>query len=204
MTGFYGGERAANEYVLRAGDAHAWVEADVPGGVLRLDATPAENRSAASATLLGWLLRAYEALEVRWVHGVVDYSFADQVTFFRGVGSNPVQRQLPAAGLPWAWAGTAATLGLLGVLLFLLLRRGPDEAQKLGGELHRLAARVGLLAKDRWLEELPSTSPAVPQQLRRAVSRYLEARFGTRPLAPGERRALLSAVRDALRGPRRV
>ncbi len=204
VTGFYGGERAASEYVLRAGDAHAWVEADVPGGVLRLDATPAENRSAASATLLGWLLRAYEALEVRWVHGVVDYSFADQVTFLRGVGSNPARKQLPAAGLPWAWAGTAATLGLLGVLLFLLLRPGPDEAQKLGDELHRLAARVGLLAKDRWLEELPSTSPAVPQQLRRAVSRYLEARFGTRPLARGERRALLSAVRDALRAPRPV
>jgi len=198
VTGFYGGERAANEYVVRAGDAHAWVEADVPGGVLRLDATPAEHRSAASATLLGWLLRAYESLEVRWVNGVVDYSFADQMTFLRGVGSPPVRKPRPDAGRPWAWAFTTGALVLVGLLAFLLVRRGPDEARRLGDELHRLAARGGLLAKDRWLEELPSPSPAVPEPLRRAVTRYLEARFGTRPLAPGERRALLASVRDAL------
>ncbi len=201
VTGFYGGERAASEYVVRAGDAHAWVEADVPGGVLRLDATPAENRSAASATLLGWLLRAYEALEVRWVHGVVDYSFADQVSFLRDVGANPTRTRLPAGGLPWASAGGAGALVLLGLLLFLLVRDGPDEARKLGDGLHRLASRVGLVAKDRWLEELPRTSP---EPLRQAVARYLEARFGARPLAPGERRALLAAARDALRPPRAV
>ena len=97
VTGFYGGERAANEYVVRAGDAHAWVEADVPGGVLRLDATPAENRSAAGATVLSWLLRAYESLEVRWVNGVVDYSFTDQVSLLPGRRRRP-RREGPPRG----------------------------------------------------------------------------------------------------------
>ena len=40
VVGFHGGERAAGEYLIRAGDAHAWVEAEIDGYVLRLDATP--------------------------------------------------------------------------------------------------------------------------------------------------------------------
>ncbi len=200
VTGFYGGERAANEYVVRAGDAHVWVEADVPGGVLRLDATPPENRSAVSGALLSWLLRAYESLEVRWLNGVVDYSFADQVTFLRGPRVNSAQR--PAAPLPWGWLGAFGGLLLFCFSLWLLWRRRLDDAQRFGNELHRLASRRGLLAPQGWLEELPRSPQAVPEPVRRAVSRYLEARFGKRPLAPGERQALLDAARQALQ-PRR-
>jgi len=203
VTGFYGGERIANVYAVRAGDAHAWVEADVPAGTLRLDATPPQNRSAARTTLLSWFLGAYERLEVRWLSGVVDYSFADQVTFLRGMGGGASQRRGLQAHLPRA--APLAGLGALVLgagLLWFLWRRREDEAGRLGGALHRLLAAAGLLAPGQWLEELPRAPQAVPTPVRRAVARYLEARFGTRPLQRGERRALLDAARTALHGPR--
>jgi protein-glutamine gamma-glutamyltransferase len=199
VTGFYGGERTADEYSVRAGDAHAWVEADVPEGTLRLDATPPQNRSAASASLVSWLLGAYESLEVRWLNGVVDYSFADQMAFLRGqrrgtVGGQPRTVHLPRASLPFLGAAS-----LLALLLVLLVRRRRDEAVRLGAALQRLAAGAGLLKKGSWLDALPGTPGAIPVPLRRAVGRYLEARFGTRPLGRGERRALLVAAREALK-----
>jgi transglutaminase-like putative cysteine protease len=202
VTGFYGGERIANEYAVRAGDAHAWVEANVSGGTLRLDATPPQNRSAARTTLLSWFLGAYETLEVRWLTGVVDYSFADQVSFLRGVGGGSLRRGGLPAHLPRVPLAGLGALGLSGLVLWLLWRRRDDEAGRLGGALHRLLARAGLLAPGQWLEELPRGPEAVPGEVRRAVARYLEARFGTRPLRAGERRALLHSARRALRAPR--
>ncbi len=199
VTGFYGGERIANEYAVRAGDAHAWVEADVPGGTLRLDATPPQNRSAASATLLTWVLGAYEALEVRWLSSVVDYSFADQVAFLQGMGGSRVQRRPFVAHLPTALLTSLAGAALVIALLWFLRRRRGDEASRLGAALQRLVERAGLLGPGRWLEELPRNPSVVPAPVRRAVARYLEARFGKRPLAGGERRALLEGARSALR-----
>jgi transglutaminase-like putative cysteine protease len=201
VMGFYGGERTANEYIVRAGDAHAWVEADVPGGTLRLDATPPQNRSAASASLLSWLLGAYEALEIRWLNGVVDYSLADQVALFHGFGEGQSRRPLAATKLPRAAPVALGGVALLMAFLYFLRGRPRDEAGRLGVALFRLVARAGLLRKDQWLEELPRTQNAVPEKVRRATARYLEARFGTRPLQPGERRALLSEARAALQQP---
>jgi transglutaminase-like putative cysteine protease len=200
VTGFYGGERAADQYVVRAGDAHAWVEADVPGGALRLDATPPQNRSAARPTALSWLLRVYESLEVRWLSGVVDYSLADQIAFLRGVGGAPaggarLALRAPMTVVPGLLGGVA-----LAAAAWLLLRlRRSDEASRLGRALHRLLQRSGLVGHDRWLEDLPRGGEAVPGPVRQAVGRYLEARFGIRPLERGERRALLAAARAALR-----
>lgn len=203
VTGFYGGERTAGEYVVRAGDAHAWVEADVPAGTLRLDATPPQYRAAASATFVSWLLSAYEALEVRWLHSVVDYSFADQVALFQGVerGSFGRQNRGPVrAPTPWPFALGGVAFVLL--LALLLSRHRPDEARRFGASLQRLLARAGLLKKGQLLEELPRTPNGVPEPVRRAALRYLEARFGRRPLVRGERRALLDAARVGLERPR--
>jgi protein-glutamine gamma-glutamyltransferase len=204
ITGFFGGERTANEYVVRAGDAHAWVEADVPGGVLRLDATPAQNRSAASASLLSWLLGAYEAVEVRWLNGVVDYSFSDQVAFLQGMGGGPVRRQRMARHLPTAFLVGLGGAALVALLLYFLWRLRGDDASRLGGALYLQLTRAGLLTRELSLEQLPRGPNTVPDPVRRAVLRYLEARFGARPLARGEGRALLGAARAALRRPRPV
>jgi transglutaminase-like putative cysteine protease len=200
VTGFYGGERMANEYVVRAGDAHAWVEADVPGGTLRLDATPQQNRSAASAAILSWLLGAYEAVEVRWLTGIVDYSLADQVALFHDVGIRSGRGgPRTQSHLPPAWLAFLGLGALLSAALAWFLRRRQDEASRLGAALHRALARASLLQEDQWLEALPRAKGAVPEPVRRATVRYLEARFGTRPLQRGERRALLAAARTGLK-----
>ncbi len=85
VVGFHGGERAAGEYLVRAGDAHAWVEAEVDGQVLRLDATPPQHRSAAGVGLAGWLLARWEALQIRWLDRVVEYSLSDQARLAQGI-----------------------------------------------------------------------------------------------------------------------
>jgi hypothetical protein len=97
---------------------------------------------------------------------------------------------------PWLAGVGAAALG--GAVLVWLLRRRQSEARRLGGALQKALARAGLLKEGQWLEELPRVSGAVPEPVRRATARYLEARFGTRPLQPGERRALLDAARMGL------
>jgi hypothetical protein len=199
VTGFYGGERTANEYIVRAGDAHAWVEADVPGGTLRLDATPQQNRSAASAGVVTWLLGAYEAIEVRWLNGVVDYSLADQVALFHDVGLHAERGPRTQSHLPTPWLAGLGAAALAGAVLFWLLRRRQDEARRLGAALHRSLAGAGLLKEGQWLEELPRVPDAVPEPVRRATARYLEARFGARPLQRGERRTLLDAARIGLK-----
>jgi protein-glutamine gamma-glutamyltransferase len=199
VTGFYGGERTANEYIVRAGDAHAWVEADVPGGTLRLDATPQQNRSAESAAIVSWLLGAYEAVEVRWLNGIVDYSLADQVALFHDVGIRSGRGPRTQTHMPTAWLAVLGVAALGGTALFWLVRRRQDEASRLGAALHRALARAGLLQEGQWLEELPRVPDAVPEPVRRATTRYLEARFGTRPLQRGERRALLDAARAGLK-----
>src|SRR5699024_10720588 len=44
-TGFFGGERVNDVYIVRAGDAHAWTHVLVPGrGFVTVDATPPAHR----------------------------------------------------------------------------------------------------------------------------------------------------------------
>ena len=53
-TGFFGGERVGDEYLVRAGDAHAWTHVLVPGrGFVTVDATPPAFRASQSAGAAG-------------------------------------------------------------------------------------------------------------------------------------------------------
>ncbi|HET9449517.1 MAG TPA: DUF3488 and transglutaminase-like domain-containing protein, partial [Aggregicoccus sp.] len=74
-TGFYGGERVQDGYIVRAGDAHAWTHVLVPGrGFVSLDPTPPDYRAARPVALLELLTTAYEHLESYWRAAVLDYS----------------------------------------------------------------------------------------------------------------------------------
>ena len=140
-----------------------------------------------------------QTLEVRWLNAVVDYSLADQVTLLKDVRGRTVHWEWRSTPLPWEWLGAILGVLALGLGLWLLWQQRRDDVSKLGGQLQRLAVRCGLLEPGRWLEELPKGKSEVPEALGRAVARYLEARFGNRPLTPGERTALVEAARDALR-----
>ncbi|HTS82856.1 MAG TPA: transglutaminaseTgpA domain-containing protein [Myxococcaceae bacterium] len=202
VVGFHGGERAAGEYLVRAGDAHAWVEAEVDGHVLRLDATPPQHRSAVGSGLLGWLLARWEALQIRWLDRVVEYSFADQARlaseFRRGTGS----RSRPESTTGRRDGSVAFALGLLGVALVvaaLLGRRAAGgDTERLGRTLQRLLRRQGRLGPAGWLDRA-QLDEANLAPVREGITRYREARFGRRPLGPGEGRRLARRARAALR-----
>ncbi|HUM09491.1 MAG TPA: transglutaminaseTgpA domain-containing protein [Myxococcaceae bacterium] len=201
VVGFHGGERAAGEYLIRAGDAHAWVEAEVDGHVLRLDATPPQHRSAAGSGVTGWLLARWEALQIRWLDRVVEYSLSDQARLAQGIQWKTGESHAsPTARRPDG--SVAVALGILAAafLLAALLgrRAAAGDAAALGRTLHRLLRRRGRLGPAGWLDGA-RVEEAELAPVREGIERYREARFGRRPLGPGERRRLVRQARQALR-----
>jgi hypothetical protein len=199
-TGFYGGERIRDRYVLRAGDAHAWTQLVLPGRpVLSLDATPEESRAMQTAAILDWILRSYETLSERWRSSVVDYSMHDQEELAHGLAAlRPASGRRWPIGTPWLAAAAAA------LALALTARRWAREARVRGHEATALLERAeGMLARagvhleaGECFEELVSRLAATPiaRALDPLARRYLQARFGERPLRSGEAAALLRTL----------
>lgn len=86
VTGFLGGEYNPLEgyYIVRQLNAHAWVEAYLPGeGWQVFDPTPPGGRpTSSSGGWTGLLGQAYDYLVFRWDRYVVTYGFYDQVRMF--------------------------------------------------------------------------------------------------------------------------
>ena len=81
VNGFRTGEfnDLTGSYIIRARNAHSWVEAYFPGqGWVAFDPTPASNRSTAT----GWqrLLLYFDAMSEFWREWVVNYDFSHQNT----------------------------------------------------------------------------------------------------------------------------
>ncbi len=85
-TGYLGGEFNPLEgyYIVRQWNAHAWVEAFLPGeGWAVFDPTPPAGRPARSRSgLLAALGQAYDYLVFRWDRYVITYGFGDQLRIF--------------------------------------------------------------------------------------------------------------------------
>jgi hypothetical protein len=210
-TGFFGGERVGDEYIVRAGDAHAWTHVLVPGrGFVTVDATPPAYRASQSLELLESLVSLYEAIESAWRRSVVDYTFRDQMDFMRNLTRPPrdpepgkERMQLPPLR---AW-GLAALVGA-GVYwtAMYLARRKPRaramEATRFVDAVERQLATVGLRpAAGETLEDVSARLTREAHPLAPTVSpltrRYLEARFGQRPLQAGEAARMLKDLKHA-------
>ena len=160
--------------------------------------------------MLEWLTTRYEQLESWWRSQVVDYSFQDQLQLARSLIRPP--RGAPtddgttaeASGPPpLAWFAAAAIgVAVFGVLRLLARRRsGPRHpASGFLEQLERELQRAGIARLEgEAIEELSSRLSSSQHPLAPAVGQatraYLFARFGGKPVQPGERALLLSAIR---------
>lgn len=200
-VGFFGGKASGEGYVLRAGDAHAWTEAYVPGrGFTRFDATPEAGRGAQGATLSALLTDAYERVESWWSRTVVDYSLRDQLQFVRKVlPKNAAERERAESNsdLP-SMRRVFATL-LTGAVVFLLMRVLLGRGRK--SAVHDATALLDAIEKslqqarvqtaenediEQVVARLKASEHPLADPVENATRRYLEARFGRRPLRDGE------------------
>lgn len=203
VTGFFGGDRANDgAYLLRAGDAHSWTEVFIPDeGYVRFDATPQEYRSAQPDALWASVVNAFERLEDRWRALVVEYSIREQASLamsITGTKSRWERRDDEAKGrkrsaLPWQLLAAGLASGL-GAWLYVRVKHGAaDEAARLRRTLTGILGDAdveqrGLEETARAWQNAAGRNPGEVETLRRAVDRYLAARFGTNELSSEERR----------------
>jgi protein-glutamine gamma-glutamyltransferase len=87
VNGFLPGEYndVGGDYIVRASDAHSWVEAYFPGiGWLTFDPTPPSNDEPTG--LLSRLELYVDWFQLTWNEWVINYDFSHQVTLARSVG----------------------------------------------------------------------------------------------------------------------
>lgn len=214
VGGFFGGERIGERFVVRAGDAHAWVEAYSPvRGWMTFDATPESGRGSRPQALLARLVDAYERLEELWRARVVDYTIIDQWDFVKRLvrppsGASSAADEPDPIDAAGERTPTRAILGafVAGLLVLLLWRRflgPPSGAHPAAGFLVDVERKLEVLKIQKQpgedlealTQRLQSEQHLLAEPLSRATRRYLEARFGDRPLLKDERRALLSGLK---------
>jgi hypothetical protein len=88
VNGFLPGEYndLGGDYIVRASDAHSWVEAYFPGtGWVTFDPTPASNEQSGLLSRLGLYI---DWMELNWNEWVINYDFAHQVQMAQNMQRN--------------------------------------------------------------------------------------------------------------------
>jgi len=135
VNGFLPGEYndLGGDYIVRASDAHSWVEVYFPGAEWQVfDPTPAAPENEAG--FLSRLGQYADWMEITWSEWVIGYDFVHQVTMAQNVqrGSRDLSESFRAwyarqqlRGRRWmkSWHGGLGVLIPLTVLAFLILLR---------------------------------------------------------------------------------
>ena len=222
VTGFAGGVRApaGDHFIVRGGDAHAWVEVYVPDvGFVDFDPSPPAARDTVPHGVQAWLMALSDAASEWWRKEVIDYDLRTQVDALRRAGqaiSNAAQRfsrdddNAPHA-LPYGKLKPILLVLAIGLAIAIVrraLRRNrpttpSDEAAaayaQMLGLLSWRGVRRGEAETARELcARLRRESFAQAADVEQLTALYEQARFAGKPWGAQERanvRALLGSVR---------
>ncbi len=216
--------RFGRYYAVRQGDAHSWVEVYIDGqGWMRFDPTPPSEAAPQSEItgVLAFMRDFVEAAAQRWNRHVVGYDLKQQVSLFRNMrsryssmrGGSKLSELVSSPRRAWlAFAGVA--LVAAGVFWFRRNRKPEDEGkepprpdelstQRVVALYRSLEATLVVLGVPRppsvpplahaiGLEELGHPAGS---EVKALTQIYIEARFGSRVLDDGERRAYAERVK---------
>lgn len=207
VTGFSGGvfNDVSGWYVLRAADAHSWVEAWVDGqGWVTFDPTPPDP-NAMQFGIRDKLALWVDAFDTFWRDWVLGYSLEQQLNLASRV--EQTRFKFTAGDLPLEKIGIV--LGVCVVLVVLSLffprkwkiswkrRRAIGEGERLYRQMLSVLRQKGC-ERPAWMtpHEFAGQLPAAPWrdiavQFTRA---YYDFRFGGRPEAANEMRTLLKQL----------
>ncbi len=230
VNGFLPGEYndLGGDYIVRASDAHSWVEVYFPG----LDWQTFDPTPAAPENETGFLTRLGQYadwMEITWSEWVIGYDFAHQMVMAQSLqrSSRDFSDSLRAwyarqqlRGRRWmkSWHNGLGVLIPLTVLAFLILLRFDaltailrrlwlswqlrSLASGLYAELLRVLARRGIARRETQtpLEFAAAVdAPNLAPPVREFTQLYAHARFGDAPCDTTRLRQLLDQVRAALR-----
>ncbi len=205
VVGYLGGDYNPNGdyYLVRQRSAHAWVEAYVGGGWLRLDPTPPDQGPASAAALrsAGSVMLLMDAVRHKWDTMVLGYDLRKQAGLFRSLSGSlgNALRWRPGTLDIAVLAVLAAAVGLAGVLL-KRSGRPTDPVITLYARLQRRLRRRGLMRDPsegprdfalRASAELPASADTIG----RVTDGYVRLRYGGRRMPPDEIKRLREALR---------
>lgn len=229
VTGFVGGtwNQFGKFYAVRQGDAHSWVEAYIEGrGWLTFDPTP-PTAAVPQSDIEGVLATVrdfFEAISQRWNRHVLGYDLRQQVSLFESLSSRH-KSTLSRVKKPTTSTLLLATavVVILGCLYWLYRRRRKRE-EELGQESVRKNKDTALATSlyqmlDRIMVVIGVARGTATPPLRHALTlvraghpqgreiltltqRYLEARFGERPIDTEARRDFEARIRKLKDAPR--
>jgi protein-glutamine gamma-glutamyltransferase len=204
VNGFLPGEYndVAGDYIVRASDAHSWVEAYFPGsGWITFDPTPPSGDAAAGG-IFARLDQYVDWMQLNWNEWIINYDFSHQVLLARNMRQNSMD--WTEAARRWyfgvqdrgmhtlsAWQTSHSLLSLffplLLVLVLIIFRL--DWIRRLVHWLS-LAWQVNFSTPER-------SNPQLASRLYAELLRLLEKRGFTRPATqtPSEFAASLSLPR---------
>jgi hypothetical protein len=207
VTGFQEGtySRFFSSYVVRQRDAHAWVEAWMPGsGWTTYDPTPPAGREVARSSDA---LEIWRQIELLWDDNVIGFNFTFQLGFL--IGAKEVLDDVVARMSGW-WRllGIAVAGPIVGVAAFVMRRRMRRSSRARAADVAFYAAAQRLLERRGWRREpgqtpleiahlaARSTGPgdSAGEAVMELTRLYYAARFGGHAVDATRVRSLLTAM----------
>lgn len=175
VTGFLVSEfnTAGNYYIVRASDAHAWVEYWDGRAWRTNDPTPQASAPQRRASFI-------DAVRFRWIRWVIEYSLQDQINLAAYVKVNTPRLHHSLTGLH-TWVGLILVAVAGGILALYLHRRRLGDYDRVLKALQKKGLEVDhTVPHEEHLRQLMAQWPSMGPSFERYLHHYLAWRFGGR------------------------